>query len=202
MKIRNVRCNNRKKLFEVTAGGRTLHYPFSRLRLRPSSGNAIREVSIDPATEGQSFSYALASGHSGTVHLDHVLDYDQPPVDLRARLLDALTAEARRRVGCSGLSRREIVRRLGTSASQLYRLVDPANRRKSIDQVVRLLEVLDCDVDVSVKNREEPTVRHSSDGVDVSLVRWTLSLTPAERLRVLQDHVNSVLRLRDGPARR
>jgi hypothetical protein len=32
--------------------------------------------------------------------------------------------------------------------------------------------------------------------VDLTLIRWMLSLTPAERLRVLQDHVNAVLRLR------
>lgn len=43
----------------------------------------------------------------------------------------------------------------------------------------------------------EPT--HSPDGVDQTLIRWMLSLTPAERLRVLQDHVNAVLRLRRDP---
>jgi hypothetical protein len=34
------------------------------------------------------------------------------------------------------------------------------------------------------------------DGVDVTLIRWMLSLTPAERLRVLERHVNAVHRLR------
>jgi hypothetical protein len=29
-----------------------------------------------------------------------------------------------------------------------------------------------------------------SDGVDVTLIRWMLSLTPAERLQVLQDFVD------------
>lgn len=28
----------------------------------------------------------------------------------------------------------------------------------------------------------------SPDGVDVTLIRWMLSLTPEERLRVLQEH--------------
>ena len=40
----------------------------------------------------------------------------------------------------------------------------------------------------------EPT--HSEDGVDLTLIRWMLSLTPAERLRVLQNNVRSILRLR------
>lgn len=34
------------------------------------------------------------------------------------------------------------------------------------------------------------------DGVDVSLIRWTLSLTPAERLAVLQGFVDSVRAVR------
>jgi hypothetical protein len=37
---------------------------------------------------------------------------------------------------------------------------------------------------------------YSADGVDLTLIRWMLSLTPAERLEVLQRHVNSVLKLR------
>lgn len=33
-------------------------------------------------------------------------------------------------------------------------------------------------------------------GVDFSLIRWMLSLTPAERLAFLQRHVNAVLTVR------
>jgi hypothetical protein len=43
---------------------------------------------------------------------------------------------------------------------------------------------------------------HSDDGVDLTLIRGMLSLTPAERLQVLQRSVNSLLRLRDGKAKR
>jgi AraC-like DNA-binding protein len=52
-----------------------------------------------------------------------------------------------------GLSRREIIRRLGTSTSQFYRLLDQTNYRKSVDQMVALLRVLDCDVDIVVRAR-------------------------------------------------
>ena len=45
---------------------------------------------------------------------------------------------------------------------------------------------------------EEPT--HSSDGVDLTLIRWMLSLTPAERLQALQQAVQSLLRLRNDQA--
>lgn len=37
---------------------------------------------------------------------------------------------------------------------------------------------------------------HSDDGVDLTLIRWMLSLTPRERLAVLQDQVDSLLTLR------
>jgi hypothetical protein len=33
---------------------------------------------------------------------------------------------------------------------------------------------------------------YGSDGVDVTLVRWMLSLTPAERLAVLQDFLDFI----------
>jgi hypothetical protein len=37
----------------------------------------------------------------------------------------------------------------------------------------------------------------NDDGVDVTLIRWMLSLTPDERLDVLQGFVDSVAELRD-----
>lgn len=37
---------------------------------------------------------------------------------------------------------------------------------------------------------------YSEDGVDLTLIRWMLSLTPAERLEVLEASVRSLLRLR------
>jgi len=37
---------------------------------------------------------------------------------------------------------------------------------------------------------------YSDDGVDLTLIRWMLSLTPGQRLAVLQDQVDSLLTLR------
>ncbi len=48
-----------------------------------------------------------------------------------------------------------------------------------------------------------PQPEYDAGGVDVTLIRWMLSLTPAERLDVLQQNVNAVLELRNaarGPA--
>ena len=38
----------------------------------------------------------------------------------------------------------------------------------------------------------------SPDGVDLTLIRWTLSLTPLERLELLQDWVDGLTELRNG----
>ena len=49
---------------------------------------------------------------------------------------------------------RQVAKRLKTSVPQLYRLLDPANTRKSMKQLVALLHILNCDVDLVVKKRE------------------------------------------------
>lgn len=36
-----------------------------------------------------------------------------------------------------------------------------------------------------------PPTDYSEDGVDLTVIRWMLSLTPAERLRILEDRVNN-----------
>lgn len=38
----------------------------------------------------------------------------------------------------------------------------------------------------------------SGNGVDLTLIRWTLSLTPIERLELLQDWVDGLTELRNG----
>jgi hypothetical protein len=43
---------------------------------------------------------------------------------------------------------------------------------------------------------QSPTVDYSEDGVDLTLIRWMLSLTVAERLQFLQKQVNAILAIR------
>ena len=44
---------------------------------------------------------------------------------------------------------------------------------------------------------EEPLTDYSDDGVDLTLIRWMLSLTPAERLQILQKRINRIRHLRE-----
>jgi len=153
VKIRAVRHNNRKKEFEVCTSTKKLVFPFSMAEPAPTTEDPVTELSVDAEAGREAFSYVLHSGRTGTVHVDQVLEYNQDPTYLRDLLLYRLTIEAQKRVAKSPLSKREIVRRLGTSAAQLYRLLDQTNYRKSVDQLLALLQVLNCDVDLVVRTK-------------------------------------------------
>jgi hypothetical protein len=151
MKIRSVKVNNRRKVFEVTAAKKRLVFPFARLELRPTSHDPIASVFVDQELGAEGLTYVLQSGREGTVHIDDVLEYNQDPDYLRDLLLYRLTLEAQKAVAATPLAKREIIRRLRTSPAQLYRLLDQTNYRKSVDQLLRLLQVLDRDVDLVVR---------------------------------------------------
>lgn len=153
MKVRAVAANNRRRAFEIATTAGEYTFPYARLRVRPTRENRVADVYPDPELGEEAFTYVLEGGDEDSVHLDEVLEYNRDPGTLKDLLLYRLTLEARTRVEASRLSRREIIRRLGTSASQFYRLLDPANASKSVGQLVALLDILDCDVEVVVKPR-------------------------------------------------
>ena len=153
MKIRSVTHNNRKKIFEVHTATKKLAFPFSKADPTPTIQDPITELFVDGEAGREAFTYVLHSGRSGTVHAEQVLEYNQDPAYLRDLLLYRLTLEAQKRIAESPLSKREIIRRLGTSAAQLYRLLDQTNYRKSVDQVLALLQVLNCEVDLVVRTK-------------------------------------------------
>ncbi|MDM8557036.1 hypothetical protein QUF75_20105 [Desulfococcaceae bacterium HSG7] len=53
-------------------------------------------------------------------------------------------------------------------------------------------------VEQNLKN-DDPV--YSEDGTDLTLIRWMLSLTPEERLKVLQDNISSIYRLKHAKIR-
>ncbi len=160
MKIREVVANNRKKAFEVTVSdGRTLNYPYARLRVQPDRSHRMEEVYVDAELADEGFTYRLSSGGEDSIHLEQVLEYNSDPDYLKDLALYELTLEAQERVGRSNLSKREMIRRLGTSAAQFYRLLDQTNYTKSIGQLLALLEVLDCEVEFVVRDKRS----HHSD---------------------------------------
>lgn len=159
MKIRGATANNHKKAFEIRTYKETFDFPYAKLDARPSSQDSIVEVFVDKELGEEAFTYRLESGREGTVHIDHVLEYNKDPAYMRELLLYRLTIEVRRRVQESGLSKREVTRRMKTSASQFYRILDEENYRKSIDQLVTLFFLLDCELEVRVKGAAESRLK-------------------------------------------
>jgi hypothetical protein len=153
VKIRSVRINNRRKAFEIRTSAHRLLIPFAKVDPKPTAGNPVVHAYIDKEIGSEGFGYVLRSGREGAVHIEQVLEYNKDPDHLRDQLLYSLTLEAQKRVEASPLSRREIIRRLRTSAAQFYRLLDQTNYRKSVDQLVSLLQILDCDVQLLVRSK-------------------------------------------------
>ena len=153
-KIRSVTLNNRRNEFSViTHSGATYTFPYAEADPRPSSVDRIEEVFVDKELGNEAFTYVLKSGEEASVHIEQILEYNEDPMYLADLLTYKLTLEAQRGIETSGLSRRQIAKRLKTSVPQLYRLLDPANTRKSMNQLVALLHVLNCDVDLVVKKK-------------------------------------------------
>jgi hypothetical protein len=154
MKITSVGIYQRKRAFEVRTPKGTFEFPFAKADPAPSEADPMVAVHVDKELSREAFTYELESGAEGTVHIDQVLDYHQEPGYMADLLLYKLTVEAQNRLDRSGIGIRQVARRLRTSPSQLYRLLDTTNYRKSVRQVLSLLHALDCEVDLVVRDRE------------------------------------------------
>ena len=158
MKILGVAANNRKHVFEVRTRRQSVVFPYAKADPPPSAGDRIVEVFVDPELGREAFTYRLASGAEGSVHVDAVLEYNEDPSYMAELALYRLSQQARERFEASGISTREAARWLGTSPTQLYRLLDLTNYTKSMRQLISLLYYLGSEVDIDVKDRARPPV--------------------------------------------
>jgi hypothetical protein len=155
MKIKSVTLNNRKAQLELTTrAGAVYPFPYSQLDPKPTPDSRIKDIYVDKELDQEGVTYALETGEEGSVLLDHALAYNRDPAYVANLLLYKLTSKALEHVEQAGLSRREVARRLNTSLSQLYRLLDPTNYKKSAGQMIQLLHVLGVDVDIVTTPRD------------------------------------------------
>jgi hypothetical protein len=182
VKILGVEASNRRRRFEIHTRGKSLVFPYVKADPVPSASDRVEEVLVDPELGREAFTYRLASGAEGSVHVDSVLEYKEDPAYMADLTLYRLTQQARERFEASDLSAREVARALGTSPTQLYRLLDPTNYTKSVRQLLSLLYVLGCDVAFEVTDRRRvaswprgresaapraPRVGHDGDDTEV-----------------------------------
>lgn len=154
MKILNVIGDNRRKEFRIETRKDQYILPFAILKLKPSLKDPIIEVYPDSEIGLEGFTYQLLSGKKDTVHLDIVLAFNRDPEYQRKQMLYSLTLTAQKLIKNEGVSKRFLLRRLKTSATQLYRLLDQTNYKKSIDQMCRLLTALGREVEFSVRHAD------------------------------------------------
>lgn len=151
LKIRSVRTDVRRRAFAVKTARGEFEFPWAQLDVRPSAADPVAVVGPDPELGNEGFTYRLASGAEGTVHIDHVLRLARDRDYLRLEHLYYLTNEARDALHESGRTQRSLCRQLGTSLAQMARLLDPANTRKSVDQMIRFLGAMGRRVEMRVE---------------------------------------------------
>lgn len=71
--------------------------------------------------------------------------------------------------------------------------VDRACEQRYADAVAKS-DISECE--------NAPAPDYSQDGVDLTLIRWMLSLTPAERLQFLEERIEEIQAIRTLNARR
>ena len=146
MKINKVNLNNRKKTICVETRKGNFEFPFAKLDVRLTAKNKIKEIYVDSELGREAVTYFLESGKENSLHIDAFLEYNKDPDYLRMLFLYELTVKAQKAIKKSKLSKNAVCRRLGTSASQLARLLDQTNRKKSVDKMLELLAVLGVNV--------------------------------------------------------
>lgn len=158
MKIDSVSANNRKKAFEVSVGETEFAFPYAKLRHPPNSENRVESVFVDDELGSEAFTYRLADGTEDTLHIDAVREVAGDPEYLQELLMHRLTMQAREALEESKLSKRQVARLLGTSTSQLYRLLDPGNSQKSLGQLMALLGLTGRELSVNVHRKDRGRV--------------------------------------------
>jgi Cro/C1-type HTH DNA-binding domain len=153
MKISRAVANSKKKEFVLQVGKNKLIFPFAKLKVRPSPSNPVVSVFLDSEVGHNAITYELKNGRQDTILLDQVLDYNKDPEYLRQATLYKLTLEAQKLLASLKISKRTLARHLNTSPAQVYRLLDQTFHGKTIDQMLKLLFVLGCDLDVVIRKR-------------------------------------------------
>ena len=147
-KIRDAQANNRTKKITINTAKGKMALPYSKLPIVPSTGNRILKVYVDNELDKRAITYELEDGHFDSVPLDAFLDFNKDPEYLREIELHRLTVLANKAVKSSGMSKREICRKMNTSLSQLSRILDPTNYSKTFDQLLKLFAVLGIEVKI------------------------------------------------------
>ena len=147
MKIKSVEVDNRRKHIAIQTVKGSYILPFVKLSKIPSSKNRITDIYVDKELGKEAVTFIMESGYEDSIHLDVFLDFNKDPGFLKQIFLFKLTDKAQEALEASKLTKNEVCRRLKTSPSQLSRLLDQTNSKKSVDKMLELLAVLGVSVE-------------------------------------------------------
>lgn len=151
-KIRKATWDNKKRLIEIETAKGSLSLPFAKLMTSPTSSNPIEELYVDKELASTAVTYQLKDGSVDSIPLDAFLDFNKDPDYLREAEMHRLTVLANKLLKESGISKREICRRMETSMSQLARILDTSNYSKTFDQLIKLFTIMGTEVKIEVHN--------------------------------------------------
>lgn len=149
-KIKSVEFNNKTHAITIQTSAGALDLPYSKLMLKPTQGNNLVDAYVDKELAQRCITYTLKDGQEDSVPIEAFWEYNRDPDYMREIELYKLTVTAISLVKASNLSKRFICRQMGTSLSQLSRLLDLTNQKKTIDQMLRLITILGADFEIKV----------------------------------------------------
>lgn len=138
-RFKKVCLDNKKRVFHLEyASGLKIECPYSALRIR----GKVVEAAPDDEAGRHSFYFVLDNGKKDFVPFDQPLHIVQNPEYMKQRTLYEVTKQLNEFIQREKVSKRELCRRLGTSLSQLSRLLDTTNYKKELSRLIELAAML------------------------------------------------------------
>lgn len=138
-RFKKVIFNNKKRVFHLEyTTDLKVDCPFSALGIR----DKVIESGPDPEVGNHSFYFVLSDGKKNYVPYDQPLHIVQNPEYVREQTLYEITKQLNRFIQSAKVPKRELARRLGTSLSQLARLLDTTNYNKELSRLIELAAML------------------------------------------------------------
>jgi len=138
-KFKIVVPDNKKRVFHLEySSGLKIECPYSALDIR----GKIIDAAPDPEVGRHSFYFIDDSGKKEFVPFDQPLHIVQHPEYVKQCTLYEVTKQLNVFIKQAKVSKRELARRLGTSLSQLSRLLDTTNYKKELVRLIELAAIL------------------------------------------------------------
>jgi DNA-binding Xre family transcriptional regulator len=111
----------------------------------------VVEAAPDHEVGHHSFYFILHNGKKDFVPFDQPLHIVQHPEYVKQQTLYEVTKQLNEFIERGKVSKRELARRLGTSMSQLSRLLDTTNYKKEFSRLIELAAILNYEFKWSFK---------------------------------------------------